>query len=668
LPCLLRPTLTSSELLQDLLQDLAKATGHSFSNFSLKSLSPGSVVAVVAVKQSEEQGRHGRAVVQQLIRQAADINAPLWSGVITRFTESIEFADGDASSAGVQPLSMPSTSGATASDDALVCEAARPARGSLGGFSFERPREEETRPVTLPPRFGGSIGILLKRPSASPGRTLVGSIASGSLAESSGRIKEGDEVVAINGIDIDPLTLKRVSQILAQSREQQQVICVEIKRQGRAEQVYLDTAVSSASAAPAVQPSEHQFTRLSTNSLYSSVAPMGAETSLYASAPLAERSPFSGQKTSLRGIGVLLEEKGDSKNLTEIVIRKIKKGSQADRVGAMHEGDRILAIGEESAVGRELDWVKRKILGEAGTTLMLRLQPAANSRKSQPYAVVVVREGGFPTGQAEQDYGYLLQDQVPDGAFLGRSPPLASLKDPSSAQPSFSLAQDPVYSVGMQGGNRESLELMVSAPLQADTYGLAPQRMSSPVTLSESLGYNSPGALESVLMGPTDGDTKMDREDVGGGDREGADSQDKKPVEPKQSPTVIDSRPMVWFHLRQHDSVYLHGNRLHESSDGSLMTSMQIIIPAMIPMPSKQSPELGHVGHLQAALYSPEKSQPSNSPMQLVRYGEMRGEGGGAGSSNVSSPQNNALIFAQNKRDGIYRAHWQEAKGTCTIF
>lgn len=49
-----------------------------------------------------------------------------------------------------------------------------------------------------------------------PGRTVVGSIARGSLAESSSRIKGGGEVVAINGINIAPLPLRSVSQMLAQ--------------------------------------------------------------------------------------------------------------------------------------------------------------------------------------------------------------------------------------------------------------------------------------------------------------------------------------------------------------------------------------------------------------------------------------------------------------------
>ena len=74
---------------KDLCQDLANASGVLLqSDFRIKSLSPGSVIADVKIL-STDAGPDPIDVAAELEEQASDLNSPLRSGSITRFVESI---------------------------------------------------------------------------------------------------------------------------------------------------------------------------------------------------------------------------------------------------------------------------------------------------------------------------------------------------------------------------------------------------------------------------------------------------------------------------------------------------------------------------------------------------------------------------------------------------
>jgi hypothetical protein len=74
---------------KDLSQDLANASGALLpSDFRIKSLSPGSVIADVKIL-STDAGPDPLDVAAELEEQASDLNSPLRSGSITRFVESI---------------------------------------------------------------------------------------------------------------------------------------------------------------------------------------------------------------------------------------------------------------------------------------------------------------------------------------------------------------------------------------------------------------------------------------------------------------------------------------------------------------------------------------------------------------------------------------------------
>lgn len=357
-----------------------------------------------------------------------------------------------------------------------------------------------------------SIGMLLKRPSKSPTTIIVMDVMPGSLADCI--IMPGDVLTHLNGIDVTSMSLQALSELLAQSKALRQVICVDTLRQGRPCQVFLDTSLCS-SAAPI--PSEELPGARSSSipSVYSSaarsVAPMRGSVDLFASAALSARSSSSSQ-TQLRGIGVLLLLISD-----QVQIQKVRPGSNADLLGVIRAGDFIVAIDDESTERRDaLAWAKAKILGVAGTRVSLTLQPA---RRSTPFTVIVVREGGFSTGRAEDDIGYVVAQasRAPFDPFRGTL-----------------QTETPVQAGGRNPGMeaRDALDLPRPIPMPDEQVQAAQQPY-----------YNSPSALESVLMvsSPSDGN----------GSHKGAalreDSSPEAQIEQLSTtkPTTIDSRPRV---------------------------------------------------------------------------------------------------------------------------
>ena len=55
------------------------------------------------------------------------------------------------------------------------------------------------------------------------------------------------------------------------------------------------------------------------------------------------------------------------------------------------KGDQVLAVGEESVVDKSLDFVRSRILGKPGTTVLLTMLRAHDGNI---YTMVVVREVG----------------------------------------------------------------------------------------------------------------------------------------------------------------------------------------------------------------------------------------------------------------------------------
>src|SRR5690606_12048733 len=81
---------------------------------------------------------------------------------------------------------------------------------------------------------------------------------------------------------------------------------------------------------------------------------------------------------NLEGIGATLQTDGDY-----TVVRQVVKGSPADKSKEVHPGDRIVGVGQgdegefEDVVGWRIDEVVALIRGPKGTTVRLKIVPAA---------------------------------------------------------------------------------------------------------------------------------------------------------------------------------------------------------------------------------------------------------------------------------------------------
>jgi len=463
--------------MQDFLNDVTRALGCAVSSIIIKSLHPGegNASSIIILEMPA-------TLAQQVMDQAADSQSFLRAGAITCRTERavilIDGVDGDTQASRGQPKSRQETGHVA---------------GQVDGFAPHQ-----------------SIGMLLKRPSNSPSTIIVKDVMPGSLAD--GNIIQGDVITQLNGIDVTSISLKAVSELLAESKALRQVICVDVLRQGRPFQVFLDTSLCS-SAAPI--PAQ-ELLGARAPSLYSSVArsvaPMERESvDLFASAALSAR-PSSSSQTQLRGIGLLLLLVSD-----QVQIQKVRPGSHADRLGVIFAGDLILAIDEETIDGQRdrLGWAKARILGVAGTQVSLRLQPA---RGSAPFTVVVVREGGISTGRAEDDIGYVVSK-----ASHSQYDPFPGTLTTACLQPEEPSRRTEAC---------DSFDLPTPIPMPDGQVQAAPQQH-----------YNSPGALESVLMTSSPG--------YGNGSNTGADPGETSSPDAQieqlstSKPIVIDSRPRV---------------------------------------------------------------------------------------------------------------------------
>lgn len=96
---------------------------------------------------------------------------------------------------------------------------------------------------------------------------------------------------------------------------------------------------------------------------------------------------------NLEGIGATLQTEGDY-----TVVRQVVKGSPADKSNEVNPGDRIVAVGQdddgefEDVVGWRIDEVVGLIRGPKGTTVRLKIVPAAADLSTPPRIVSIVRD------------------------------------------------------------------------------------------------------------------------------------------------------------------------------------------------------------------------------------------------------------------------------------
>ena len=315
--------------------------------------------------------------------------------------------------------------------------------------------------------------LLLKRISTNPGSVYVNSIQPGSMADRCKNIQLGDNILAVNGENVKSRTLSQVQALMKGAGD---VLRLDVDRGGVTVQVILQRRASL----DARRPEELRG---------SSQSDKGAQIVSGDSNVLGSvlESFFGrGQEPESAGIGVVLDETSSG----AVVLSKIRPGSNADKARVFQVGDQVLAVGEESVSGRPLAWVKSRILGKPGTTVLLTML-----RGDRPYTMVVIRDS--------KGSSHLEVDHVPE-AMSHASPPCEG-----DRMRRYHLVGQRDSSLDKEGDDVSLLGAVIDAPqVRQQQRGVpaAPSHVdftSSPAQIINPPGieHPSPGKVERVLMG-----------------------------------------------------------------------------------------------------------------------------------------------------------------------
>ncbi|XP_076861126.1 glutamate receptor-interacting protein 1 isoform X3 [Brachyhypopomus gauderio] len=199
--------------------------------------------------------------------------------------------------------------------------------------------------VKLPKKAGVELGITISSPSnRKPGDPLIISdIKKGSVAHRTGTLELGDKLLAIDNIRLDNCSMEDAVQILQQCEE---LVKLKIRKDEdnsgvlRAGRVHMDARVLLACVA---DEQESSGAIIYTVELKRYGGPLGITIS-------GTEEPFD-----------------------PIIISSLTKGGLAERTGAIHVGDRILAINNNSLKGKPLSEAIH-LLQMAGESVTLKIK------------------------------------------------------------------------------------------------------------------------------------------------------------------------------------------------------------------------------------------------------------------------------------------------------
>ncbi|XP_066523819.1 glutamate receptor-interacting protein 1 isoform X11 [Hoplias malabaricus] len=239
--------------------------------------------------------------------------------------------------------------------------------------------------VKLPKKPGVELGITISSPSnRKPGDALIISdIKKGSVAHRTGTLEIGDKLLAIDNIRLDNCSMEDAVQILQQCEE---LVKLKIRKDEdnsgvlRADRVDLDARVLLACVADEQETS-------------------GAI--IYT----VELKRYGGP------LGITIS--GTEEPFDPIIISSLTKGGLAERTGAIHVGDRILAINNNSLKGKPLSEAIH-LLQMAGESVTLKIkkqgelvspkQPSVSGRLGELSDVEDENQSGQKTGKLSDIY------------------------------------------------------------------------------------------------------------------------------------------------------------------------------------------------------------------------------------------------------------------------
>ncbi|XP_032203012.1 glutamate receptor-interacting protein 1 isoform X6 [Mustela erminea] len=288
--------------------------------------------------------------------------------------------------------------------------------------------------VKLPKKHSVELGITISSPSSrKPGDPLVISdIKKGSVAHRTGTLELGDKLLAIDNIRLDNCSMEDAVQILQQCEEL-------VKLKIRKDEDNSDEQESSGAIIYTVELKRYG-------------GPLGITIS-------GTEEPFD-----------------------PIIISSLTKGGLAERTGAIHIGDRILAINSSSLKGKPLSEAIH-LLQMAGETVTLKI-------KKQTDAQSASSPKKFPMASHLSDLGDVEEDPSP-----GQKPGKLSDTYPSTV-PSVDSAVDSWDSSGMDSSYGNQGSSFQASGYNFNTYewrGPKQRGNLSPVTKPRSQTYPDVG-------------------------------------------------------------------------------------------------------------------------------------------------------------------------------
>ncbi|XP_029681239.1 glutamate receptor-interacting protein 1 isoform X3 [Takifugu rubripes] len=301
--------------------------------------------------------------------------------------------------------------------------------------------------VKLPKKPGVELGITISSPSnRKPGDPLIISdIKKGSVAHRTGTLELGDKLLAIDNIRVENCSMEEAVQILQQCEE-----LVKLKIQKDEDN------------------SDEQ--EVSGSIIYT-----------------VELQRYGGP------LGITIS--GTEEPFDPIIISSLTKGGLAERTGAIHVGDRILAINSSSLKGKPLSEAI-SLLQQAGETVTLKIKK--QGELTSPKSCVIGQSLGPGAGHEHQD---------------GREESVVTVPPLSSQRPFSTLPSVDSAVESWDGSNMDSSFTSPAPPFQSSPYSFH-EWCNAKVTNSQSSSFTRPRANPLSDLGL--GDDDWDRPPLGG--------------------------------------------------------------------------------------------------------------------------------------------------------
>ncbi|XP_056223692.1 glutamate receptor-interacting protein 1 isoform X8 [Seriola aureovittata] len=303
--------------------------------------------------------------------------------------------------------------------------------------------------VKLPKKPGVELGITISSPSnRKPGDPLIISdIKKGSVAHRTGTLELGDKLLAIDNIRVENCSMEEAVQILQQCEEL-------VKLKIRKDEDNSDEQEVSGSIIYTVELQRYG-------------GPLGITIS-------GTEEPFD-----------------------PIIISSLSKGGLAERTGAIHVGDRILAINSSSLKGKPLSEAI-SLLQQAGETVTLKIKKQGELSSPKSCVIGPGLGSGVGLGQENQD---------------GEEEPVIMVAPPSSQRAFSTLPSVDSAVESWDGSNMDSSYTSPAPPFQSSPYSFHEWR-NAKTTNSQSSSSTRQRANPLSDLGLSDDD--WDRPPLGG--------------------------------------------------------------------------------------------------------------------------------------------------------